>query len=191
MCMHSWVWVQKFIHDYTGLLSSSPSSQWFLLIFPLHFPNTFLHSFYYCFLSGLSWGRTEEERKRSYLWSKGWMVVPWLGVDRIMLKDDRENSPHLPLSSLSSRMTLKLERVEQTWLRGNWNLRWVNWQYKAALKAFKLRWITSKGAGRNCRCGHRDAVLNSEGSGRMREPHDICFYKGKKLSSHSLTLLPG
>ena len=42
------------------------------------------------------------------------MVVPWLGVDRIMLKDDRENSPHLPLSSLSSRMTLKLERVEQT-----------------------------------------------------------------------------
>ena len=135
--------------------------------------------------------KKKEERKRSYLWSKGWMVVPWLGVDRIMLKDDRENSPHLPLSSLSSRMTLKLERVEQTWLRGNWNLRWVNWQYKAALKAFKLRWITSKGAGRNCRCGHRDAVLNSEGSGRMREPHDICFYKGKKLSSHSLTLLPG
>ena len=25
MCMHSWVWVQKFIRDYTGLLSSSPS----------------------------------------------------------------------------------------------------------------------------------------------------------------------
>lgn len=124
-------------------------------------------------------------------WSKGWMIIPWLGVDGIKLTDDRESSPHLPLSSLSSRMTLRLERVEQTWLRGNWNLRWVKWQYKAAPKVFKLRWITSKGAGRNCRCGHRDAVLNSEELGRMKESHNICFYKGKKLSSHSLTLIPG
>lgn len=39
------------------------------------------------------------------------MIIPWLGVDGIKLTDDRESSPHLPLSSLSSRMTLRLERV--------------------------------------------------------------------------------
>ena len=38
-----------------------------------------------------------------------------LGADGLMLTDDREGSPTLSLSALSSsRMTLKLEQVEQT-----------------------------------------------------------------------------
>lgn len=60
-CTIEW-WLQKFIQNHIELLFSSPSSQWFLLIFQVHCHNTSLQSQWYCFLLGPSNGRREKEK---------------------------------------------------------------------------------------------------------------------------------
>lgn len=46
-----------------------------------------------------------------------------LGADGITFKNTNKDRSILPLCSRSNRETLKLERVQQTWLRADWNLR--------------------------------------------------------------------
>lgn len=45
------------------------------------------------------------------------------GADGITVKNNSTGRSSLPLCSLSNTMTLKLERVQQTWIRVDWNLR--------------------------------------------------------------------